>query len=123
MCEKFYHAKAAAKSVIPWEDGKPYKQWAINVVGPMPSNNQGTKYLITPIDFYTQWPIACAVKIHNSKAIAWFIGQEISAKFGNPWCIMTDQGHEFMSKDMKVYSDNYKIDHLPTTPYYAQANW
>ena len=53
ICEKFSFTKKPSKLVIPRDDGLPYKQWAIDVVGPMPSNSQRKKFIITVINFYT----------------------------------------------------------------------
>ena len=39
-CEKHASTPIPSKSVIPRDDGAPYKQWAIDVIGPMPNNNQ-----------------------------------------------------------------------------------
>ena len=34
-----------SKSVIPHDDGEPYKQWAINVIGPILKNSQGKRFI------------------------------------------------------------------------------
>ena len=46
-CEKHTSTPIPSKSVIPCDDGVPYKQWAIDVIGPMPNNNQNKHYIIT----------------------------------------------------------------------------
>ena len=89
-CEKHTSTPIPSKSVIPRDDGAPYEQWAIDVIGPMPNNNQNKCYIITKIDFCTRWPIAQAVPKHNKKFIRRFIGQEIIKKFGQPKRILTD---------------------------------
>ena len=68
-CEKFAHAKAPAKSVAPLSDEEPYKQWAIDVIGPMPSNKLNRKYIITAVDLCTRWPVAQSVKHHDCNTI------------------------------------------------------
>ena len=84
MCKKHSSTPVPSRSVIPCDDGAPYKQWAINAIGPMPSNSQNKRYIITGIDFCTCWPVAQAVARHNWNFIRRFIGQEIIKKFGTP---------------------------------------
>ena len=51
-----------------------------------------------------------------------FIEKEISAKFGKPKHIVSDKGRKFMSSKTQDYFKFDNINHLPTTPYYPQAN-
>ena len=46
-----------SKSVIPWFYGEPYKHWAVNVIGPMPTNSEGKSFVITGIDFVLAGPL------------------------------------------------------------------
>ena len=67
-CEKFQTTKAPRKSVIPRQDGEPYEQWAINVIGPM-SGSTEKQFIITAVDFCTRWPMAQATMGHNGNTI------------------------------------------------------
>ena len=119
--EKFQKSKAPEKSVIPRADGAPYEQWAIDVVGPMPGSTK-KRFIITAVDYCTRWPVAQATQSHDSPTIRRFIGKEISAKFGTPKRIVSDQGTEFMLTKTQDYFSLDQIDHLPTTLYHPQAN-
>ena len=121
-CEKYTSTPLPAKSVIPRIDCKPYEQWAIDVIGPMPNNNQDKKYIITAVDFCTRWPLAQAVLAHNGNCICRFIVQVFKAKFGYPARILTDCGREFISHNTEAYLKGKDIMHLTTTPYHTQAN-
>ena len=76
MCKKHTSTPLLSKSVIPHDDGKPFDQWAINIIGPMPSNKQDKKFIITAIDFCTCWPITQSTKAHDSNYICRLIGSE-----------------------------------------------
>ena len=102
-CKKHTSTPLPSKSVIPRDDGKPFDQWAINIIGPMPPNKQDKKFIITAIDFCTRWPIAQATKAHDGNYICRFIGGEIGKNFGYPKRILTDCGKEFVSKDTWAY--------------------
>ena len=111
-----------SKSVIPHDDGKPFDQWAINIIGPMPPNKQDKKFIITAIDFCTRWPIAQATKAHDGNYIRRFIGGEIGKKFGYPKRILTDCGKEFVLKDTRANLSDRNVQLITTTPYHPQAN-
>ena len=121
-CEKHSSTPSPSKSVIPCDDGAPYKLWAINVIGPMPGNSQNKCYIITGINFCTCWPVAKAVARHNGNFIRGFISQEIIKKFGTPKRILTDCGREFISQDKQAYLCSKEIEHITTMPYHPQAN-
>ena len=79
-------------------------------------------FIITADDFCTCWPVAQATMGHEGNIIWRFIGTKISAKFGKPKQIVSDQGTEFMLAKTQDYFRLDQIDHLPTTPYHPQAN-
>lgn len=39
-CEKFAPSSSPQKSVVPVEDGSPFKKWALDIIGPMPDNTE-----------------------------------------------------------------------------------
>ncbi|KAJ9088826.1 hypothetical protein DSO57_1019261 [Entomophthora muscae] len=43
----------------------PFKVWDLDISGPIPGKHNENKYIITAIDFATQWPVAQAVKTHT----------------------------------------------------------
>ena len=88
------------KLIIFCKDGKPFEQWAINVIGPMPHNLYEKHFIITAIDYCTCWPVSCATKVHDGKAIRMFIGSEIISKFGTPKILITDCGRKFISHNI-----------------------
>ena len=69
VCDKFKISKSPTKSVIPLVNRKPYEQWAINVISPMPSNTKGCKFIITAINFSTRWLVAIATESHDGNVI------------------------------------------------------
>ena len=76
-CKKHTSTPLPSKSVILCDENKPFNQWAVNIIGPMPSNKQDKKFIITAIDFCTQWLIAQSTKAYDGNYICRFIGIEI----------------------------------------------
>jgi hypothetical protein len=51
-----------------------------------------------------------------------FITERIIHRFGIPQTLTTDQGTSFMFKEVRDFTELYKIKLLKSSPYYAQAN-
>ena len=61
------------------------------------------QFIITAVDFCTCWHVAQSTMGHNGNIIQRFIRNEISAKFGKPKCIISNQGTEFMARKTQDY--------------------
>jgi len=48
--------------------------------------------------------------------------KSIFARFGIPRTMISDNGPQFDSKEMKEFSQSYGFEHITTSPYYPQAN-
>ena len=46
----------------------------------------------------------------------------VFARFGIPYTLVTDNGPQFISQEMKEFASSYDFQHTTTTPYYPQAN-
>ena len=51
-----------------------------------------------------------------------FIIEHIIHRFGIPQTLTMNQGSSFISKEVRVFVESYKIKLLNLSPYYAQAN-
>ena len=119
-CEKHTSTPLPSKSVIPNDDGKLFDQWAINIIGPMPPNKQGKKFIKTAIDFCTRWLIAQSKKAHDGNYICRFIGSVIGKFLVICKWILTDCGKKFILKDTWAYLLEKNVQLITTTPYYSK---
>ena len=76
VCEKYAQTKAPPKSVVPVSITQPFKVWPLDIVGPMPGENKGKKYIITAINYATRWPVAQATKEHKGNDVRQFIAKK-----------------------------------------------
>ena len=51
-----------------------------------------------------------------------FITEYIIHRFSIPQTLTMDQGSSFISNEVRVFAESYKIKLLNSSPYYAQAN-
>jgi hypothetical protein len=82
----------------------------------------GNKWLLTAVDYSTNWPIARAVPEATAEAVADFIYEEIVMRFGCPSEILTDRGANFMSHVVKLYMNRIKTNHKFTSAFHPRTN-
>jgi transposase InsO family protein len=72
--------------------------------------------------YFTKWTEAVSLKNMTHEEVIEFITERIIHRFGIPQILTTDQGTSFMSKEVRDFTELYKIKLLKSSPYYAQAN-
>ncbi|CAB4418804.1 unnamed protein product [Rhizophagus irregularis] len=91
----------------------------IDVIGPLPRTEEGNKYIVVAIDFFTKWPEAKAIKEANAKEISKFIYEEIIC---HPEKIFMDNGSEFNNQLTKNLTEKFNVQHKFSTPYHPKTN-
>ena len=95
--------------------------WAFDFVGPLPKTDRGNKYLLTAINLGTDWTIAQAIPKRSSDAVVSML-QYIIYTYGKPVSVLTDNGEEFLSYQVRNFLRRFDIQHRHTTPYHPQTN-
>ena len=78
--------------------------------------------MLVATDYFTKWTEAVPLKNMTHKEVIEFITKHIIHRFGIPQTLTTDQGSSFISKEVRAFTESYKIKLLNSSPYYAQAN-
>jgi transposase InsO family protein len=78
----------------------------------------GNQWIITAVDFATNWPIAEALKNARQETIADFLHRRIFTQYGCPREILTDNGSQFISQAVEYYLQQLNTKHKITTPFY-----
>ena len=94
----------------------------LDIVGPLPTTEQGFSYLLTMVDRTTRWLEAVPMRTMESSAcVEALIGTWIS-RYGVPACITTDQGRQFESSLWQALCSRLGVQHIHTTAYHPQSN-
>ena len=101
---------------------EPFYQIGIDFVRPLPITNNGNKYIIVAMDYFTKWPEARAVKEATAKETSKFIIEEIICRHGCPQKIISDRGSHFNNELIKELMEKFQIKHNFSTPYHPQTN-
>jgi len=102
--------------------GDIFERWGIDIVGPLLASENGNRYIIVAVDYFSRWPEARAVKNANAVNVADFIYEEIICRFGIPKVIQSDQGTHFVNSMIKELTEKFRIRHSLSSPYHPQSN-
>ena len=81
---------------------------------------KGSTYLLVA-DYYSRFVEVHKLTTTTSSSVVTHL-KNIFARFGIPTTLVTDNGPQFDSQDMKAFAQSYEFQHSTTSPYYPQAN-
>nr|AAU10741.1 putative polyprotein [Oryza sativa Japonica Group] len=113
------HQPAQALQTIPlsW----PFAVWGLDILGPFRRAPGGFEYLYVAVDKFTKWPEAYPViKIDKHSALKFIRG--ITARFGMPNRIITDNGTQFTSELFGDYCEDMGIKLCFASPAHPRSN-
>ncbi|BAT05924.1 Os08g0481151 [Oryza sativa Japonica Group] len=113
------HQSAQALQTIPlsW----PFAVWGLDILGPFRRAPGGFEYLYVAVDKFTKWPEAYPViKIDKHSALKFIRG--ITARFGVPNRIITDNGTQFTSELFGDYCEDMGIKLCFASPAHPRSN-
>jgi hypothetical protein len=103
----------------PW----PFRGWGLDFIGQIhPSSSKGHRFVLVATDYFIKWTEVVPLKNMTHKEVIEFIMEHIIHRFGILQTLTTDQGILFVSSQVRVFIESYKIRLLNSSPYYAQAN-
>ncbi|KAJ1207800.1 hypothetical protein NDU88_003190 [Pleurodeles waltl] len=99
---------------------KPWEVVAVEIVGPVHGRG-GTNYLIVLIDQFSGWAeIGMCGTTETKKIIEFF--KDIFGREGLPNMIVTDNGLQFVLREMKDFLEKCGVRHKRCSPYHPEGN-
>ena len=108
------------KITIPPEDI--FQRWGIDIVGLLLQTEEGYRYIVVAMEYFSRWPEARPLRYANAKEVATFIYQEIICRFGLPQILQSDRGTHFVNQVIEDLTTKFKIRHSLSSLYYPQSN-
>ena len=97
-------------------------KWGIDYMTCNPASAGGHKYIIVIVDYFTKWAEAMSTFKDNGETIAFFVFNQIIARFGIPKVIVTDHGSHFQNHMMTELTTMLEFRQEHSSPYYPHAN-
>ena len=95
----------------------------MDLVGPIsPQTSRGNKYILTVIDMLTGYTVGVPIKDKRSETVCRAYRDSVYCIFGGSSRILTDNGTEFKSREMKQICDELEIKQVFSPVYTPQAN-
>ena len=100
----------------------PFMKWGIDYVKYNPASVGGHKYIIVVVEYFMKWAKAMPTFKADKKTAAFFIFNQIIARFGIPKVIITDHGSHFQNSMMTELTTMLRFRQEHSSSYYLQAN-
>ena len=101
---------------------KKFQHVHADLVGPLPTSEEGYTYLLTVIDRTSRWPEAIPLKTISAQDVADNFITGWVARFGVPRVVTTDRGTQFTSAIWECMCRTLGVQHVVTTAYHPQSN-
>ena len=102
--------------------GSPMERVAIDILGPLPTSEEGNKYLLIAADYFTKWVEAYAIPNQEAVTVADVLVKEFVCRYGVPLFIHSDQGRNFESAVFGEMCRLLGISKTRTTPLHPQSD-
>lgn len=99
----------------------PFERIAMDIVGPLDRSKSGNRYILVVSDYATRYPEAFPLRNIKTRQVGNALVQLFS-RVGFPREIITDQGSNFTSRQMKQIYSMLHIHRIQTTPYHPQTD-
>ena len=117
--------KTAKPAVAPLKPipfpSKPWTKLGLDILGELHDVPANFKYLLVLTDLHSKWPEVKAVTNITSHAVNAFLS-EVFTRWGIPEEIITDNGRQFVSREVEDFLSGLGIKHCRTAFYHPQSN-
>lgn len=101
---------------------RPFEIVGIDLMGPLPLSTGKKSHVLVITDYLTKYVIASTMRKTTSQRIAEHLKQLLFFKHGVPKTIITDNGANLTSYELRSLFDSLQIKHKTTSPYRPQTN-
>ena len=91
-------------------------------MGPLPRSKSGFQYIVVIQDLFTKWIECVPLRSATGKKIKNSFLEILINRWGTPRVIHTDNGTEFINKELKSLTKEFNIVDTTSPPYHPQAN-
>ena len=94
----------------------------VDIFGPLPTTKEGYKYILFVIDSFSGWPEAFPMSCTTGTAIAKTLYNEVFARYGAPYSLVSDRGQNFLSKVVTELCEFFQVEKSATSSFHPMSN-
>ena len=94
----------------------------VDLVGPMPRSMQGNEYLLTVVDWYSNWVEAYPIPNKEAETVVKKLAEKYIPDHGFMKILISDRGTEFCNQILEGLAKTFQIERRLTTPYHPAGN-
>ena len=102
--------------------GYPLQVVCVDIMGPLPETEEGSKYVLVAVDYFTRWVEAYSIPNQEATTVGRKLVDEMFCRFSPPEQLHSDQGRQFESELVKEICKLLGVRKTHTTPYHLQGN-
>ena len=122
VCQKVKNTPAQKAPLHPLPLAKHFERVHMDILGPLPTAKDNSKYILLVVDSFTKWPEAFPLKDQEAITIANTLYKEIFTRYGAIKTLVSDRGANFMSKVVQSLCNLFKIKRYHTSSFHPQTN-
>ena len=100
----------------------PFMKWGIDYMMCNPASTGGHKYIIVTVDYFMKWAEAMPTFKANGETAAFFVFNQIIARFNIPKVIVIDHGSHFQNSMMTKLTTMLGFRQEHSSSFYPQEN-
>jgi hypothetical protein len=94
----------------------PFTKWGVDFVDCNPTSIGGHQHIIVVVDYFTKWVKAMPIVKSDGNTVAFFVFNQIVARFGIPSEIVTDHGSHFQNEMMEELASKLGFNNDHSSP-------
>jgi len=94
----------------------------MDILGPFSPSKGQVKFLIVAIHYFTKWIEAKPLTTITSQQVQQFVWKDIICRYGVPHTIITDNGRQFINKELTKFYTGLGIKHITNSIEHPQTN-
>jgi hypothetical protein len=122
-CQKFANdQKNPLKELTPITSPWPFSMLGVDIVGPLPPEKGGVKFVVVAVDYFTKWKEAEALVHITFQNITRFLWRSVVCRYGLPHAFITNNGKQFDYQAFQDWCDDLKVRNYFSLLGHPQAN-
>ena len=101
---------------------RPGEACGVDTMGPFPESRQGNRYIVHISDLFSGYPEAYPAPDKKAETINRLILERYIPSHSCMSVLLSDQGTEYVNKDLDLLSASLNIRRVKTTPYHPMTN-